>query len=291
MNTNDRDANRHSAETSPRSWARREALGLVGALGGAAALSHAMTGPAQAFPMSREIDFGTPKEQLDLYVKLTGSLDEEDVPWWYFGVIVGLTPEGGSQTLFRFEGMEILRYYHRGDAYQQTGRTLTFLRDIETGAFLEEWKNPYTGEMNAIEPNILGGGPGMMWMPNKVAWTGMEAQFPEEPFKLKAIQHQDEIWVYKDRVYPPMAPPILSESSFSGTKLDHLLDPEVRRCEARFSSTFIAPWWSWMNMGDQYGALIWQAQGWKLGGIDELPDAYRERAQSLYPEQLSADYL
>lgn len=272
-------------------YSRRDAFAALGGLGLGGALAGLNASPAGAFPVSEPVALGSPKEQLDLYVKMTGSLDEVDCPWWYFGVIVGVTPDGGSRELFRYEGMEIIRFSQDGEGYRQTGSTLTFLRDRESGAYIREWENPYTGKTVAVKPNRLGGSQGMAWQPDGVWWIGMEEMFEKKPFKLNVAQHQDELWVYKDRLYPPMVDPLLSESSFTGASISEALDPDVRRCKARFSSTFIAPFWDWMEMPDGWGAMIWQANGWKLESVDDLPDEYRTRAEAEFPDALSADNL
>jgi hypothetical protein len=47
-------------------------------------------------------------------------------------------------------------------------------------------------------------------------------------------------------------------------------------------------WLKWMDMKDQPGHVIWHASGVKLQSMDQLPRAYRERAEEEYPDRLSA---
>ena len=44
-----------------------------------------------------------------------------------------------------------------------------------------------------------------------------------------------------------------------------------------------------MEMGDRPGHLLWHAAGAKLNSIDELPEAYRKRAEAEYPERLTVN--
>ena len=80
-----------------------------------------------------------PRDHLRNIVRMQGSLREEDVPWWFTGVIFAVT--GESQTprpLVRFEGMEVYWFRHLDDGYLLGGHTVTFFRDFETQEFLRE---------------------------------------------------------------------------------------------------------------------------------------------------------
>ena len=92
-------------------------------------------------------------EHLRNLVRMQGSLREEDVRWWFTGVIFGVRGESETpRPLVRFEGMEVYWFSHRGDDFQLGGHTVTFFRDFETGEFLYEFANPYTGKREAVKP-------------------------------------------------------------------------------------------------------------------------------------------
>jgi hypothetical protein len=43
---------------------------------------------------------------------------------------------------------------------------------------------------------------------------------------------------------------------------------------------------AWLQMQGEPGHVMWHADGLKLASLDELPDAYAERAQRLFPGHL-----
>ncbi len=73
----------------------------------------------------------TPAAHLRNLVRMQGSLLEEDVPWWFTGVIYAVS--GHNETprpLLRFEGMEVYWFQHKPDGYFLGGNTVTFFRDF-----------------------------------------------------------------------------------------------------------------------------------------------------------------
>ncbi|SVD58091.1 uncharacterized protein METZ01_LOCUS410945, partial [marine metagenome] len=94
-------------------------------------------------------DLTSRKENLEGMLRMTASLAEEDVPWWFDGTIFGILGENEPKPLVRFEGWEIYWVRPLGDgAYELTGHTVTFFCDVETGKMLDTFDNPYTGKRN-----------------------------------------------------------------------------------------------------------------------------------------------
>jgi len=66
-------------------------------------------------------------------------------------------------------------------------------------------------------------------------------------------------------------------------------DREIVNLPTVFSSTVFMPWLKWMDMGDRPGHVVWHASGAKLRSVDELPTEYRHRAETEYPQYLTAN--
>ncbi|MXW20022.1 MAG: DUF1838 domain-containing protein, partial [Gammaproteobacteria bacterium] len=108
-----------------------------------------------------EINLATPRDNLMALVRIQASLREEDVPWWYSGIIYGAEDGQAPRLLFAFEGMEMYWMRHLGeDEFELIGHTVSFLKDGQTGEWLREWRNPYTGELLEVPAATQGGGAG-----------------------------------------------------------------------------------------------------------------------------------
>jgi hypothetical protein len=226
-------------------------------------------------------------------VRMQGSLLEEDVRWWFTGVIFGVRGEGETpRPLVRFEGMEVYWFMHRESDFQLGGHTVTFFRDFETGEFLREFDNPYTGRRDIVKPAVQGGNLGFAYTRDGIWPVRLDGTPIGDPVKkpLRVQWHEmgPHVWLQHQTVYPPGMPPMHGQRQTIFAQRDALLDPRQKSVAASFSSVVFMNWLKWMDMKDQPGHVIWHASGVKLQNIDQLPRAYRERAEREYPDRMSA---
>ena len=237
-------------------------------------------------------DLSQPQENLDAVLRVTGSLVEEDVPWWYDGTIFGIVGEQQPRPLVKFEGMELYWVRHLDDGeYELIGNTVTFFRDVATGRMIDVFENPYTGRKNAVKPAVQGGGPGrgFNYSVRGIRPTPFMDKMPEWPLVLDWSFARDMVWLHNQTQYPPGMPPPRAQRQTMFVPLAQFNDRKVRNLPTVFSSTVFMPWLKWMDMGDQPGHVIWHASGAKLESIDQLPTEYRRRAETEYPQYLTAD--
>lgn len=271
-----------------RTWTRRQYLGgLAAAVPAAAFASNSGAALARG---TTSLAFADAQAALEALVRVMGDSRGVQAPWWYTGTIVGIRPGEEPKPLVRFEGAEINLFVpERDGSFRQTGLTTTFYQDLTTGAVLENFVNPYTGQTNTVRPNKLGGtGSYVVWKAESVQpfFTGLPPAAPV-PLHVHWTQHRDLVWMRHDRVYPPGMPQPSFEASTSVVRRKELLNPRLTSCPAQFSSTYIAPWPRWMEMGSAPGHVIWHADGVKLPDVSAFPKDYLERVQRLYPEQLT----
>lgn len=261
-------------------------LGLAG--GGAAAL------PVADAAMARGTlpDLSDPAVSLRQMVRMQGSLEEEDVPWWFTGVIFGVVGEEQPRPLFRFEGLEIYWFRHDGEDFILGGNTVTFFRDYETSAFLYEYANPYTGERNEVKPAVQGGGLGFRYSARgiwPVKLTGEPiGPVSDRPLKTQWHAMRDKVWMQHQTVYPPGMPPMHGQRQTMFAERADMLNPRLAALPSVFTSVVFMRWFKWMNMGDRPGHLVWHASGAKLRDVGELPEEYRRRAEKEFPERMTA---
>jgi hypothetical protein len=269
---------------------RREALAGSLVLGvGAAGASWAPSANAAGAPWLPT----TPAEHLRNIVRMQGSLREEDVPWWFTGVIFAVTGERETpRPLVRFEGMEIYWYRHLPDGYLLGGNTVTFFRDFETNEYLREFRNPWTRRTDQVKPAVQGGNLGFKYSVDGIWPARLDGAAIGEPARgpLQVQWHGvgEHVWLQHQTIYPPGMPPMHGQRQSMFTSRRAFANRRLERLPATFTSTVFMGWLKWMDMQDVPGHVVWHASGAKLGSIDELPSEYRERAMREFPERMTA---
>jgi hypothetical protein len=279
--------------SSRRDWLIRGAAAGAAVIG-AASMASAASGAAAGDASVRSLpDLSDPAVALRTMVRMQGSVREQDVPWWFTGVIFAVT--GHDQTprpLVGFEGMEIYWFRHVADGFILGGHTVTFFRDLATGAYLREFDNPWTGRKDAVKAAVQGGNLGFKYtrdgiQPVRLDGTPLGAP-PVGPFRPQFRQAGGQLWLQHQTVYPPGMPAMHGQRQTLFADLRDVVDPRLDAVPATFSSTVFMGWLKWMDMKDLPGHVVWHASGAKLRSIDELPAEYRERASREHPERMTA---
>ena len=235
------------------------------------------------------VDLNNPAANLAGFIRMMASLVDEDVPWWYNGTVYAVVGETRNpEPLFTFEGMELYRVASLPDGtHELTGNTVTFFRSLD-GSWLSEYPNPFTGKTNVVGAAVQGGGPGRGFnlSVHGVRPSKLRDQIPDAPLRKWWSVAAGKVWMNNDTVYPPGLPAPRAQSQSMFATVDEFNDADLPRIPAVFSSTVTMPWLAWMDMGDLPGHLLWHAAGAKLPGLDALPDEYRKRAETEYPERM-----
>jgi hypothetical protein len=236
---------------------------------------------------SNALAFSSPRDNLAALVRVMGDASGKLAPWWYTGTIYGVRPNEAPRPLVRFEGSEINLFVPFGDgAFRQTGSTTTFFQDFYTGAALTEFTNPYSGARNSVRANKLGGSGFVEWSPDGVEPYWGSRSTGKQPLHVSWTTLGDRVWMRHDRVFPAEIPQPIYEASTSRVGKRDLLNKRLASCPAEFSSSYIARWPTWLEMGDSAGHAVWHADGVKLPHIEALPKSYLQRLRAEFPEQL-----
>ncbi|WP_446831092.1 DUF1838 family protein [Candidatus Foliamicus sp.] len=276
-----------SGSEAPGRLSRRAMLGGLGALGLGGALSieaaHAASGGI--FPEADDKD-----AWLKSWMRMQASFEEQDSPWWYMGRIYAQIGESEPRHILDLEGTEIYWARPLGDGqFSISSRTLTFFKDPATGEMLDEFANPYTGENIPVRPNILGGRDGARY--SNEGMTFSERIDPSGQLRRWNWQwtHSGRhVWLMASRGMQHMPQPWL-EAFTMFCLADDFADSSISSLRSSFSSTYFSPWLHWMGMEGREGHLIWHSSGCKLESVDEVSEAYRERADRLFPGKLTAN--
>jgi hypothetical protein len=267
---------------------RRDALGGF-TLFGLAGTGMALPATAAATDLP---DLESPAGNLRNLLRMSASLDPEDCPWYYNGTIFAIVGEDAPKPIMTFQGMEMYWAKKLDEGrYWFTGNTVSFMTDVETGAWLREMKNPYTGKTVEVPAAVQGGNPdrGFYYSVDGVEPSWAADKIEDKPLQLWWSAAGDYVWLHNETVYPPGLPQPRKQRQTNFARRDHFTDSSVRKIPATFSATFFSPWPHWMDMGDRPGHVIWHASGAKLDSIKDLPDMYRARLEAEHPDRMTAN--
>lgn len=277
-------------KSDPLSLNRRSMLGVAG-LG-------MLSGCAGALPMSSDdaafIDSPDltdpwmldPQKGFVNFLRTQGDLSGLISPQWWRGAYIATYEDRNPEVLFRMEGCEMKRIVDLGNGeYQFQYKIFTSIKDPDTNETLngQTWRNPITGKEHTVEPNISGA-------ERVVALTdrGIVERSARNDFE--AVIHM--LWTaqgpyvlsngYKDR--PAKRPIPIKEFATSFLDRAAAADFAAPRLEARFNSTFVAPFQRWMQMPADSGIAVWHASGHKVRDVESLPSEYLEQMFKYRPE-------
>ncbi len=229
---------------------------------------------------------GKPADRWRHLVRMQMSTRAEDVLWWYTGRIYAQVGEDAPRHLFNLEGTEI--YWPRplpDGSFSVSGRTLTFLRDKQSGEMLREYKNPYTDERVTVLPNRLGSKDGALF--SEAGFRLLHAGSDPAPWMIEWHRSGNQVWLTSSRDMDFLPQPWL-ESMTVFCPFESFEDARVAKLPAQFSSTFLSPWLGWMKMGERPGHLVWHSSGRKLDSAEEIPNEYRRRVDEEHGGVLTA---
>jgi len=283
---------------------RRSFLAGTAAAGLAAGAAHAASAPGQTLPFKALKDqntapadpiryshlrFEDPAEKFAIKTRLEFGLEERTYVWWYTFVLFALLPDRSPIRLVRFEGME-MSAWRKGEAndYIVHGHNVSFPQDYETGAYIDSWTNPVTGQTLATQPTLLTSDPGRRKTPEGDYDLSNEAAGVRQEnavFRLEGdLIHKDDI-----RNPPENWPGQFVETNTVSGALEGLIDTDRPSVPARGSGMWVQPFLSWMKMPKTAGPMVGYFSGRKLEGAHQLPAAFQDRLTRRHPELAQVD--
>jgi len=236
-------------------------------------------------------DLSNLNDLLECEVKLRGSLDERMVISWiratqYAVVDTIVTP---LYHLLNASFQQFKRIDENGFAI--TMLELAYFTDLETGAPLTEFTNPFTNETGRVPPSVFG--------PNHVSLTTDGLRPPEFfPFGTLSFEGKlgpgytdgEEVWVREDTLVkmisdnPAFGNYIYNELVTYRGNWAEVNDPNTPSASAHISYNTTSNWRPWMMAGDTPGHIMSEGYGKKVSSIDDLPTDYLQLARKLDPE-------
>lgn len=280
---------------------RRTLLALIG--------SSALAPPAGSTPLASparlNLDLDRPLDNLTAWMKMRGSLEGQDVYFWFTGGIDVAIPGEPIRPFVTVETLILRRTQRIGSAggepvFHVTDWEASFYRHPGTGAVLDEVLNPVTGRM--VRPLHYREGPVTFEYSaaRQPRLVGLETPFAEknEPFRQPWRVAGDTLWMTKAfyisgrpqwldiKEFPeetPATPLTVSSIAVMESSLSEVLDPLVSSTHTSYSYQATSDWLPWMLLGQRPGYLVWHENGKKLFSLNELPADSLATIQRLHP--------
>lgn len=215
--------------------------------------------------------------------------------WWLQGPKIGQT--GATLTpLYTSSVGTIQRVRLLEDGgLELTQLEMIFMLDLETGEALEEWRNPYTGELIPVAFNPVGPltlryrADNSRLLPTELGGTPLESTATSYP----PVIVGDDIFLRDEsvaRVFTPgrATPFEVNDIAIYHGSVRNIADPAVTMGEATVFFAEVTGWQRWMNMGDRPGNLTSRMAGRKCRSYVDFPEAWRARLAEVAP-RIAAD--
>jgi hypothetical protein len=295
-------------DANPKLASRRSALGL-GAASLALAATAGATTKAAAKPAPIPIRLDDPIWTRETAARLQADTNGEQVYGHCSGVVTGVRPGEAVRNLFNFEVFSTIRVLRQKDgSYQRMTKEAILYTDYETGAVLEEWDNPYTGERvkvvdvhndpynwiiaSTVQPPALPG----------VVTTG-QATPGGKPYLLHwetlgpdtLVLVENMHGYYPNKLDPAKWPresagPMIQSSELFRWFVSRadLEDPTKTFVPATGSWVRVQPWLPWMLMGTAPGHIMYDGVFRADKSPDYIPAPVMAHIKKHYPSYLTA---
>ena len=219
-------------------------------------------------------DLSLPVNNVTSMLRMQATIgNEEQIPWHYTGILWAQKHSEQPIPMVKIEGMESYKVIPLDDgSYEILGNMVTFFRDVETGEMIDEYKNPFTGKTNKVEPNLRKAtsiGRGLNVSPMGIRPTPFIDKMPDKPLLIDWNFGSDTVWMQSQTAYPPglSAPRLQRFTMFS--PLDKFVDQSILSLPTMFTATVLMPYLHWMDMDEEEGHTLWHASGVKLNDMSD----------------------
>jgi hypothetical protein len=280
---------------------RRSLLGLMGSAAVATRVAASPAAPLR--PLT--LDLSRPEDNLTAWMKMRGSLEGQDVYFWFTGGIDVAIPGEAIRPFLTVETLILRRTQRIGadggvPTFHLTDWEASFYRHPDTGEVVDELRNPVTGTM--VQPLHYREGPVTFeyTAARQPRLVGLETPFAEkkEPFRQPWRVAGDTLWMTKAfyisgrpqwldiREFPeetPATPLTVSSIAVMESRLSQVLDPLLSSVPTSYSYQATSDWLPWMKLGQRPGYLVWHENGKKLFSLNELPADSLAALRRLHP--------
>lgn len=259
----------------------------------ALAAALAASAAASAAKPSTTVDIGTPEGAIAAFRKVQCSTEDgRPTVYYWIGETYSRVPGEPDRLLFRFEGMNTRQCVTvtdpiRGRGFRQVSREILFYQDPTTGKIIDEWQNPWSGEVVQVL---------------HIANDPVNFRAPIFPLKADGKPFETDLQVMGDHWWSTTTVPLFYRNPLGGDFQDHvggtyhavemfnffgrmsnLADPKTHSADVNVAWARISDWLPWMKMRGRAGNLYFNGAGRKLDGYAELPAGMRAAIEARGP--------
>ena len=243
-------------------------------------------------------DLNDPKDQLLIFEKIQGDLSGKMTFSYSEGRVFGIRPDRPDsldvfgKEIFRYSGcgMKIMRLLDNGNVETKSKGWLLY-RDPETGEFLSEMTNPYTGELvevPAFRAGIRGGimtprGPEVdasFTMESTAIGAPLNLVFTKMGNKMHITRHAFTKW------FESKSQTWRTEMTLDTYDIDikYLYDKSYTHIPSEYHWTSETSWLSLLKMAETPGHMIWTSSGSNFYNKIDLPDDFIAATEAKQPD-------
>jgi hypothetical protein len=236
-------------------------------------------------------DARDPDNALQAYLRMRGNGDGQLALWFYTARVWAKPVDDVARVMFTVSGLTYQRLTRNPDgSIEQSAAGRGWYGDAATGAPLEQWTNPYSGETvtaphvkSLSRQRVLPDG-------TLVLAAGAERRAYFDGRIGNHTVDGDTIWLTENYVGKGaadpsaggVAPTSASLSTFTAKVADVERDSNAFvPCTLNYQS--LGSWPAWMKMGEPAGTLSWQTWGHKIAGPGRGPQVLRDWIESRHP--------
>lgn len=233
-----------------------------------------------------------PKAVTEALVRLYGTSGKGPVVWKTRGIVYGVQPNAVT-PLIGLRGSESSWWTRKDETtWVRYSSTMSFFQDLQTGKFIDEFKNPLNGKTVKVGVSFIRHKEGEYKTTKGEYYGSMKKAFPdvykdEEP-KPEWTLDGDTIRLHGASNFPPILQQPSKESATLVARASELFNKKIETPWAASTGWNIRVWERWLEMVDDKGAPlpghdIWHFDAVKLTSFEGLDADYLARARAHSP--------
>lgn len=233
-------------------------------------------------------------------IRMMGRTDGGIAIRWTHGVLSAIIEQQTTQ-LMGISQQVFTRHRRREDgSYAAVYFEFVFFTDLETGAVMETWNNPYTGRKVTVPAQVLG--PSHVEIP-------LDLKIINEPFAMEGVVNTHWLeplpniggdMMFNERIdsyVPPMiddgAPLKFHEVFAFRADANALTDHLMSHVPTTVDKVNVISWRPWMDMAEVEGVTMSRGAGRVIADYEDLPVDLAQNNQIHFPDIVKEldDYL
>ncbi|MYF68432.1 MAG: DUF1838 domain-containing protein [Gammaproteobacteria bacterium] len=238
-------------------------------------------------------DLTDPRTAMETWLRLKGDIAGGVTYEWATGTAYGVPQDADGVALFAIESVTIRQFRRLSeDQYEERTIACRLYRDAFSGAFIDEFINPLTG--NRTELRLpCGAGQPVRYSPERVALLAdvpWQSSILDRPVTLELLRAGDEVIIRRRAfsAFTPAGGKVRRELAVDTFALPaaSLADPGITSLSPSYSWDAVRDWSGFLAMGDLPGHMYWSVVGRKFRRVQELPAEFRAALEESDPGAL-----